>query len=418
MTGIQEKTASVNNLEECLKCAVCTVYCPVTAVNPGYPGPKQAGPDGERYRLKDSAYYDESLRKCLNCKRCEVACPSGVRPADIIQAARIRYSKHSTSLRDRLLASTDFVGGIATVMAPIVNGMLSLRPVKVLMDKTIGVDAHRQFPAYSGEKFTTWWHREAEKGQSAFSKHISYFHGCYVQYNFPRLGRDFVKIMNAVGYGVHLLSGERCCGVAKIANGLIGDACRDAQRNMEAVRRSVFKENRTVVATSSTCVLTMRDEYSELLGVDNSDVRSNINLATRFLHTLVDSGEIKIAFRKDYLKNVAYHTPCHMARLGWGVHSVELLKMIPGLNLNVLQQECCGMSGTYGFKKENYKYSQAIGQTLFDNISAANPDVVATDCETCKWQIEMSTPYKVLNPVSIIAEALDVDETRKLNGLC
>ena len=92
--------------------------------------------------------------------------------------------------------------------------------------------------------------------------------------------------------------------------------------------------------------------------------------------------------------------------------------MIPGLNLNVLQQECCGMSGTYGFKKENYKYSQAIGQTLFDNISAANPDVVATDCETCKWQIEMSTPYKVLNPVSIIAEALDVDETRKLNGLC
>ena len=102
-------------------------------------------------------------------------------------------------------------------------------------------------------------------------------------------------------------------GVAKIANGLIGDACRDAQRNMEAVRRSVFKENRTVVATSSTCVLTMRDEYSELLGVDNSDVRSNINLATRFLHTLVDSGEIKIAFRKDYLKNVAYHTPCHMA---------------------------------------------------------------------------------------------------------
>ncbi|MBQ1604295.1 MAG: hypothetical protein II091_01015, partial [Lachnospiraceae bacterium] len=31
----------------------CTAYCPVVAVNPSYPGPKQAGPDGERLRLKD-----------------------------------------------------------------------------------------------------------------------------------------------------------------------------------------------------------------------------------------------------------------------------------------------------------------------------------------------------------------------------
>lgn len=40
------------NFEECIKCTICTVYCPVTAVNPSFPGPKQAGPDGERYRLK------------------------------------------------------------------------------------------------------------------------------------------------------------------------------------------------------------------------------------------------------------------------------------------------------------------------------------------------------------------------------
>ena len=42
-------------------------------VNPLYPGPKQAGPDGERYRLKDPAFFDNALKYCLNCKRCEVA---------------------------------------------------------------------------------------------------------------------------------------------------------------------------------------------------------------------------------------------------------------------------------------------------------------------------------------------------------
>ena len=50
---LQEYTSSSHNFEECMKCTVCTAYCPVLQVNPLYPGPKQAGPDGERLRLKD-----------------------------------------------------------------------------------------------------------------------------------------------------------------------------------------------------------------------------------------------------------------------------------------------------------------------------------------------------------------------------
>lgn len=417
MTSVQDPTTSANNLEACLKCTLCTVYCPVSAVNPDYPGPKQAGPDGERYRLKDKAFYDDILRKCINCKRCEVACPSGVRPATIIQNARIRFSKHRPGLRDRMLASTDFMGGMATMMAPIVNSVLSIKPVKLVMHHTLGIDSHRQFPAYTGEKFTTWWRHSARDLQSTFAKSISYFHGCYVEYNFPKLGRDFVALMNAVGYGVFPLDGERCCGVAKIANGLIDEAREDAAHNIEVIRKAVEEHHRPVVATSSTCVLTMREEYPELLHVDNSDVRADIFLATRFLHQLVEKGEIKLAFRKDFAMKAAYHTPCHMARLGWGVYTIEMLRMIPGLELTVLPQECCGIAGTYGFKKENYEYSQAIGQKLFENIDNARPDIVITDCETCKWQIEMSTGIPVFNPISILAEALDFEETRKLNGL-
>lgn len=84
---------SENNFEQCIKCTVCTVYCPAAAANPLFPGPKQAGPDGERLRLKQPAFYDEALKYCLNCKRCEVACPSNVRIGDIIQLARIRHGR-------------------------------------------------------------------------------------------------------------------------------------------------------------------------------------------------------------------------------------------------------------------------------------------------------------------------------------
>lgn len=205
---------SENNFEQCLKCTVCTVYCPVAAVKPEYPGPKQAGPDGERLRLKKPAFFDESLKYCLNCKRCEVACPHDVRIGDIIQSARIKYSTKKPGLREMMLANTDFMGTVATTMAPVVNASLGLKPVKAILDSVMKIDAHRTFPKYASQKFETWYHRHAEADQAKYAHHVSFFHGCYINYNYPQLGKDFVRVMNALGYGVHLLDREKCCGVA------------------------------------------------------------------------------------------------------------------------------------------------------------------------------------------------------------
>ena len=76
-----------------------------------------------------------------------------------------------------------------------------------------------------------------------------------------------------------------------------------------------------------------------------------------------------------------------------------------------------GIGGTYGFKVENYGISQKIGTSLFRQIEDAHADSVVCDCETCKMQIEMSTQARVMHPISILAEAIDVEETRRLNGL-
>ena len=411
----QLSSISANNFEQCLKCSICTVYCPVAAVNPKYPGPKQSGPDGARYRLKNPAFFDEALKMCLNCKRCEVACPSDVGMGDIVQEARIDYSTHKPSLRDTMLANTDFVGTMANIVAPVTNFALGLPITKSVLHSVMGIDKHRSFPKYSSQKFETWFKRNALKKQDSYKKHVSYFHGCYVNYNFPKLGQDLVKIMNAVGYGVHLLEKEKCCGVALMSNGLIGQAKRQAQLNTDSIRKSVADDKRPVLTTSSTCTFTMRDEYPHLLGVDNADVRDGLTLGTRFLYHLIDEGKIKLAFRPDFKLRVAYHTACHMQKMGWAIYSTELLKMIPGVEFTMLESQCCGIAGTYGFKRENYETSQAIGSGLFENIKRVNPDVVATDCETCKWQIEMSTGYQVMNPISIIADALDVEKTIELN---
>ena len=409
-----EQNKNDKSFEQCIKCTVCTVYCPVTAVNPEYPGPKQAGPDGERYRLKNPYFYDDSLDYCLNCKRCEVACPSNVKIGDIIQSARLKYSKKKPKLRDYMLANTDIMGSLATTFAPLVNSSLKLSPVKNVMDQVLAIDHHRTFPAYSGQKFETWFKKHAADKQETYKQHVSYFHGCYVNYNFPKQGKDLVKIMNAIGYGVCMLEKEKCCGVALIANNMAGQAKKQAEINISSIRKAV-QSGQPVLTTSSTCTFTMRDEYPHILEVDNADVREQIMLATKFIFELVDEGKIKLAFKKDYRKRIAYHTPCHMEKLGWSIYSTSLLRMIPGVDFVMLDSLCCGIAGTYGFKKENYPYSQKIGEPLFNQIKELNVDLVATDCETCKWQIEMSAGVTVENPICILADALDIEETERLN---
>ena len=402
----QHNNISDNNFEQCIKCTICTVYCPVAAVNPNYPGPKQAGPDGERLRLKKFNFYDESLKYCINCKRCEVACPSNVKIGDIIQAARIKYSKKQPKLRDYILANTDLVGTLSTPFAPIVNTTLGLKPVKAILDGVMKIDHRRTFPKYAFGTFESWYKKVAEK-QAAYPSQVSYFHGCYVNYNNPQLGKDLIKVMNAFSIGVQLLEKEKCCGVALISNGLIKQAQKQARTNINSIRKSVLEKKIPVIATSSTCTFTIRDEYPHLLDIDNADVREDVEFATRYIYRLLSQKKTKLNFKTGQKIKVAYHTPCHMEKLGWAYYSIELLKLIPNIELTILDSQCCGIAGTYGFKKENYKTSQDIGEPLFKQIEALDIDYVVTDCETCKWQIEMSTSKRCEHPISILANALE-----------
>ena len=392
-----------SSFESCIKCTVCTTYCPVAKVNPLYPGPKQAGPDGERLRLKDPMLYDDALKYCTNCKRCEVACPSDVKIGDIIARARNSYSQQKPKIRDAILSHTDLMGTLSTPFAPVVNTITGLKPVRQILDKALKIDHRRELPKYSFGTFRRWYAKQASE-QQKFSEQVAFFHGCYVNYNHPQLGKDLIKVFNGMGIGVQLLKREKCCGVALIANGFMKQAKRQANVNLESLQETILEKHIPVVATSSTCTFTIRDEYTHVLDVDTSDLRDNIELATRYIYRLLEQGrELKL---KHTPIKVAYHTPCHMEKMGWTSYTLELIKRIPGVELIVLDSQCCGIAGTYGFKKENYEVAQGIGAGLFRQIEESGADIVITDCETCKWQIEMSTSKKCEHPISLLAKAL------------
>ena len=115
---------------------------------------------------------------------------------DIIQAARIKYSKKQPKLRDYILANTDLVGTLSTPFAPIVNTTLGLKPVKAILDGVMKIDHRRTFPKYAFGTFESWY-KKSRRETSRLSKPSKLFPWVLRNYNNPQLGKDLIKVMNA-----------------------------------------------------------------------------------------------------------------------------------------------------------------------------------------------------------------------------
>lgn len=397
------------SFESCIKCTACTAVCPVSRQNPYYPGPKQAGPDGERLRLKSAELYDEALKYCTNCKRCEIACPSDVKIGDIIVRARNKHLERQNKsfmhkLRDAVLSNTDIMGKMNMPFAPIVNTITGLKATRFLLDKTLNISRHRTLPKYSFGSFRNWYLKKVAERQSLYREKVAYYHGCYVNYNNPQLGKELIDVFNAMDIGVVLLEKEKCCGLPLSVNGFPKRAKQLAEFNLKQLKNTIEKRELDVVGTSSSCTMNLRDEYHHVLGMDNATIRPHVNIVTRYLYQLFNQGR-KPKFRSMPLR-VAYHTACHVEKAGWAPYTLDLLKHIPDLEVVMLPSQCCGIAGTYGFKSENYETSQAIGNPLFAHINNGGFDFVISECETCKWQIDMSTNLTCLHPITLLSMAL------------
>ncbi|TCP96902.1 glycerol 3-phosphate dehydrogenase (quinone) subunit C [Cricetibacter osteomyelitidis] len=401
---------SDNSFESCIKCTACTVVCPVSRNNPFYPGPKQSGPDGERLRLKSPNYFDETLKYCTNCKRCEIACPSDVKIGDIIVRARNRNIERQHKplvhkLRDAILSNTDIMGTLNTPLAPIVNTITGLKATRFLLEKTLNISKQRTLPKYAFGTFRNWYMKNAMQEQAKYKEKIAYYHGCYVNYNNPQLGKEFIDVFNALGIGVVLLEKEKCCGLPLSVNSFPERAKKIAQFNTDYIEKMVDEQGLDVISEASSCALNLRDEYHHILGIDNAKVRPHIHMVTPYLYKVLQQG--KTLPLKPLKLRVAYHTACHVDKAGWAPYTLEVLKQIPGLEVVMLPSQCCGIAGTYGFKAENYDVSQAIGKNLFKHINAGGFDYVISECQTCKWQIDMSSNVTCIHPITLLSMALN-----------
>ena len=390
--------------DKCIACTTCVVHCPVARVTPKYLGPRMIGPAYERFRLLGLA-EDESLTYCSNCKNCDITCPQGVQVSSINMLARAEHcKKHGTSMRDWVLAHGELQAKLLQLIPAALKNFGMLNPVTRQVLDMFGIDKRAPLPAFAPKTFRQLA-RKLE--QPSLPRKVVFFPGCYVDVYDPQTGLDMVWAFNRAGYEVIAPDNFVCCGLPMIANGFWQDSRRHAKRNLTEIAR--WREQGIPVVTGCpSCALAFRQELPEMVpDLVEKHGAGVLEDAQDFLLECVDRGELVLEDKAAGDLSLIYHAPCHLRAQGNGLPGLRLLQRLKGVSARNADAGCCGISGSYGFKKEKYDIAQEIGSELFHVVRESGADFATSECGTCRVQIQHGSGMKALHPVSILRARLE-----------
>ena len=125
-------------------------------------------------------------------------------------------------------------------------------------------------------------------------------------------------------------------------------------------------------------------------------------------------GLLKTDFQEE-LGQVSYHVPCHSRVQNVGKKTAEILQMIPGTTVHVVER-CSGHSGTWGVKKEFHQTAMKIGKPVFKNMASDEPKYISSDCQLAGHHIEQGMAQAGLkkaqmeHPLSLVAIAYGIHQ--------
>jgi glycerol-3-phosphate dehydrogenase subunit C len=393
------------SLDHCVKCTICETACPVSNVTPLFPGPKYAGPQSERYRVAGDPSVDKSVDYCSGCGICSMVCPQGVKIAEINAQARDKLKRQKgVPLRDRIITRPTVLGRLGTPASAIANASLGFRPARILAEKTLGVHRDAPAPKFAGRRFSRW---ARDHAGPRTGRKIVYFHGCGTEYYEPWEGEKVVAILEHNGFEVEVPK-QDCCGLPLQSSGLFDDARKVVLRLARSLAPYVRDSDTLIVGNATSCTLMLKREAREILSLEDDPDLRLVSERTydicELLLELHDRGELRTDFTP-VNETVAYHAPCQQQGHWIGKPALELLALIPALEVKEMNARCCGIAGTYGLKAEKYEISMAVGRDLFDQVAVSGASEVACDSETCRWQITHGTKLPSVHPIDYLHRA-------------
>ena len=219
-------------------------------------------------------------------------------------------------------------------------------------------------------------------------------------------------MLAAGGYEVHITrpsNGGRplCCGRTFLAVGNTDAARDEAERTLAALKPQLARDL-PVIGLEPSCVFTFRDEIPALLKSDTARNAANrVVLLEEFLVAEAAAGRLDINFAPAKTRALL-HGHCHQKSFG-AMGAVETtLKLVPGLDVAVIESSCCGMAGAFGYDAETIDVSRAMGElSLLPAVRQAPDDaIIVADGTSCRQQIRDGTRREAMHVARVLAMAL------------
>ncbi len=338
------------------------------------------------------ADFGKVVEQCYLCDLCYMTkCPyvpphpwNVDFPHLMLRAKARKFLLGETSVRDRLLTSTDRLGKLATipVVVQAVNRATEAPAARRVLEMMLGVHRERRLPPYAAKRFPeaarrtiAWPLRDGPRTPGK----VAIFSTCYVDYNEPGIGLDLLLILehNEIPYAV--AERQACCGMPKLELGDLESVLKLKEANAPGLA-ALARDGYAILTPVPSCTLMFKSELP-LLFPDDADV-------TAIAEAMFDPFEYLVLRNKDGLLKrdfktplgkVSYHIPCHSRVQKVGQKTREVLEWVPGTTVNTVER-CSGHDGTWGVKTEFYATSMRIGEPVFRQMGEGGPDYVSSDC--------------------------------------
>ena len=248
------------------------------------------GKTGELDGVEKNKYW-EVVDRCYLCDTCYMTkCPY-VPPHEwnvdfphlMLRAKAVKFKQGGTSMRDKLLSSTDALGKLATipVVVQFVNAANKLPVARAAMEKVLGVHKDRVLPEYDSAKFRSHAHPDTsfpvKDGKNTPGK-VALFATCYVNYNEPGIGHDLLKILAHNEIPAVIVEKEACCGMPKLELGDLDAVAKLKEINIPPLAK-LAREGYAILTAIPSCTLMFKQELP-LMFPHDADVKAEIGRAS------------------------------------------------------------------------------------------------------------------------------------------
>ena len=415
----------------CNGCGACRTQSAETRMCPTFrPSPREeASPRAKANlargiltgSLPAGIVLDDALKEvcdlCIHCHMCRLECPANVDVPKLMAEAKGAYvAANGLRLHDWFVTNIDVLCGYASRFPNLANWAIRSRLARWVIERTLGIAQGRKLPRFQRGPFleSSTQDKYAKPNRDPGEK-VLLFVDTFANFCDQQLVKALVAVLEHNNVAIYIPERQYEAGMPMISQGALGTARLLAERNVAMLSEAV-RQGYTIVSTEPSAILALTREYAHLLG-DDSDVRlvaENAMEATQYLWRLHQKGRLRLDFQP-LAMTVGYHTPCHVKALEVGVPSINLLGLIPQLDVRLIEKGCSGAAGLFGFQKKNYRTSLRIGLPLINELRTGGYRVGVTECSTCRVQMEQGAPMATLHPVKLVAMAYGVmPELQKL----